>query len=93
MSPPGSAGRWSFGTDVFDPATIEALIERLQRVLMAMSTDRTARLSSVDVLDDGEHARLEEIGNRAASTEPVSTPVSVPVLFAEHVSAPPRQSR
>ena len=88
--PAGIGGTVEFRTDVFEPATIETLIERLQRVLMAMSTDPTARLSSVDVLDDGEHARLEEIGNRAVLTEPVSTPVSVPVLFAEHVQRSPK---
>ena len=28
------------------------------------------RLSSIDLLDDGEHARLDEIGNRAVLTQP-----------------------
>ena len=32
---------------------------------------------------------LEGWGNRAVLTEPVSTPVSVPVLFAEHVARSP----
>ena len=70
--PAGISGAVEFRTDVFDTSTIETLIERLQRVLMAMSTDPTARLSSVDVLDDGEHARLEEIGNRAVLTQPAT---------------------
>ena len=42
-----------FRTDVFDAASIEALIERLQRVLVALTADPGRRLSSVDVLDDG----------------------------------------
>ena len=42
----------------------------------------------MDVLDGSEHARLDEIGNRAVLTEPVSG-VSVPVLFAEHVQRAP----
>ena len=54
--------RVEFDTDVFDAASIEALIERLQRVLVAMTADPTRRLSSMDVLDDGEHARLDEVG-------------------------------
>ena len=80
--------RVEFDTDVFDAASIETLIERLQRVLVAMTADPTQRLSSMDVLDAGEHARLDEIGNRAVLTQP-ATPVSIPVLFAEHVARSP----
>ena len=43
----------------------------------------------MDLLDDDERARLDEIGNRAVLTEPVSTPVSVPVLFAAQVARAP----
>ena len=43
-----------FDTDVFDAARIEALIERLRRVLVAMIADPTRRLSTVDLLDRGE---------------------------------------
>src|SRR5262249_12000948 len=51
--------------------------------------DRGRRLSSVDVLDAGEHARLDAMGNRAVLTQPV-TPVSIPVLFAEQVARTPQ---
>ena len=54
--------RVEYDTDVFDAASIETLIERLQRVLVAMTADPTRRLSSMDVLDEGEHARLDEMG-------------------------------
>ena len=81
--------RVEFDTDVFDAASIEALIERLQRVLAAMTADPTRRLSSVDVLDQAEHARLDEIGNRAVLTQPVTAPVSIPVLFAAQVARAP----
>ncbi|MGA9358096.1 MAG: amino acid adenylation domain-containing protein, partial [Mycobacterium sp.] len=87
--PAGIGGGVEFRTDVFDADSIEALIERLQRVVVAVTADPTRRLSSVDVLDAGEHARLGEIGNRAVLTEPVSTPVSVPVLFAAQVARAP----
>ena len=70
--PAGISGMVEFRTDVFDADTIEALIERFERVLVAMTADPTRRLSSVDVLDAGEHARLDEIGNRAVLTEPAS---------------------
>ena len=40
--PAGIGGAVEFRTDVFDAASIEALIERLQRVLVAMTADPTA---------------------------------------------------
>ena len=89
MSPPGFTGTVEFRTDVFDADSIEALIERLERVLVAMTADPSRRLSSVDLLDEGEHARLDEIGNRAVLTQPATTPVSIPVLFAAQVARTP----
>ena len=68
--PAGIGGAVEFRTDVFDADSIEALIERLQRVLVAMTADPTRRLSSMDLLDEAEHARLDGIGNRAVLTRP-----------------------
>ena len=45
--------RVEFDTDVFDAASIETLIERLQKVLVVMTADPGRRLSSMDVLDAG----------------------------------------
>jgi amino acid adenylation domain-containing protein/non-ribosomal peptide synthase protein (TIGR01720 family) len=87
--PAGIGGAVEFRTDVFDAATIEALIERLQRVLAAMTADPARRLSSVDVLDEVEHARLAQWGNRAALTAPVSAPTSIPPLFAAQAARTP----
>ena len=67
-----------FRTDVFDVASIEVLIERLKRVLVAMTADPTRRLSSMDLLDGGEHARLDGWSNRAVLTQPATTAVSAP---------------
>ena len=53
------AGQFFSNSDVCD------LAERLERVLVAMTADPGRSLSSVDLLDEGEHARLDEIGNRA----------------------------
>ena len=63
--------RVEFDTDVFDAAGIETLIERFKRVLVAMTADPARRLSSMDVLDEGEHVRLEGWGNRAGLAQPV----------------------
>ncbi|WP_156660605.1 condensation domain-containing protein, partial [Mycobacterium sp. 852002-10029_SCH5224772] len=57
--PEGIGGAVEFRTDVFDTATIEALIGRLHRVLMAITADPARRLSSIDVLGADEHARLD----------------------------------
>ena len=54
-----------------------------------MTADPTRRLSSMDVLDAGEHARLDESGNRAVLTQPATAPVSIPVLFAAQVARAP----
>ena len=81
--------RVEFDTDVFDAASIDTLIERLQRVVVAMTADPARRLSSVDVLDGGEHAGLDGWGNRVVLTEPAPPPVSVPVLFEAQVARAP----
>ena len=41
------------------------------------------------MLDAGEHARLDEVGNRAVLTQPAPAAVSVPVLFAAQVARAP----
>ena len=43
----------------------------------------------MDLLDAGEHARLDERGNRAVLTQPATAPVSIPVLFAAQVARTP----
>ena len=87
--PAGIGGTVEFRTDVFDAASIETLIERLQRVLVAMTADPARRLSSMDLLDEAEHARLDEVGNRAVLTRPAPAAVSIPALFAAQVAQTP----
>ena len=85
-APAGIGGTVEFRTDVFDAHSIQVLVDRLQRVLMAMTADPARMLSSVDLLDEAEHAQLAELGNRAVLTAPATAPVSIPVLFAEQVA-------
>ena len=91
--PAGIGGEVEFRTDVFDAASIEVLIERLQRVVLAMTADPARRLSSVDVLGGGERAQLEGWGNRAALARPSVTAatasVSIPAVFAAQVARAP----
>ncbi|MBY0286649.1 MAG: AMP-binding protein, partial [Mycobacteriaceae bacterium] len=81
--------RVEFATSVFDAASIRMLVGRLERVLVAMTTDSSRRLSSMDLLDAEEHARLDELGNHAVLTRPSSPAVSVPALFTEQVARAP----
>jgi amino acid adenylation domain-containing protein/non-ribosomal peptide synthase protein (TIGR01720 family) len=87
--PAGIRGFVEFRTDVFDPATIETLIGRLRRVLTAITADPTLRLSSLDVLDGAEHARLDRWGNRATLTQQESVPQSIPAAFAVQAARTP----
>ncbi|WP_156744812.1 non-ribosomal peptide synthetase, partial [Mycobacterium sp. E2238] len=87
--PAGIGGTVEFRTDVYDADSIQALVGRLQRVLTAMTVDPTQALSSVDLLDEAEHARLDEIGNRAVLAGPPAAPVSIPALFAAQVARTP----
>ena len=87
--PAGIGGAVEFRTDVFDAASIAALVERLGRVLGALTADPDRRVSSIEVLDDAERDRLAEIGNRAVLTRPAPAPVSIPELFAAQVARAP----
>ncbi|MDR3661826.1 MAG: amino acid adenylation domain-containing protein, partial [Mycobacterium sp.] len=81
--------RVEYDAEVFDGADIDALIGRFERVLVAMTTEPTRRLSSVELLDADEQSRLDEIGNRAVLAEPAAESVSIPVLFAAQVERTP----
>ncbi|ORA06902.1 condensation domain-containing protein, partial [Mycobacterium arosiense] len=72
----GIGGTVEFRTDVFDTGSVETLIERFQRVLVAMTADSDRRLSSVDVLTDAERDRLDRWGNRPVLTRPAPTPAA-----------------
>ncbi len=84
----GIGGVVEFRTDVFDAASIETLIERLHRVLVAITADPQRRLGSVDLLDEPERARLDALGNHAVLTGLLGEE-SVPALFAAQVARTP----
>jgi len=87
--PAGIGGTVEFRTDVFDGASIDVMIARLQRVVAAMAADPDRRLSSIDLLDEVEQARLADWGNRASLTAPTRAPVSIPARFAAQVARTP----
>nr|WP_306439469.1 amino acid adenylation domain-containing protein [Mycobacterium simiae] len=86
--PAGIDGVVEYRTDVFDAQTIQTLVKRLERVLIAMTIDPDQRLSTIDLLDTDEHARLDTIGNRAVLTQQRPA-VSIPALFASRARACP----
>ncbi|MGD1257656.1 amino acid adenylation domain-containing protein, partial [Mycobacterium seoulense] len=87
--PAGIGGAVEFRTDVFDTATVATLVARLERVMAAMTTDPARRLSTIDVLEEAEHARLEVIGNHAALNRPAPPARSIPDAFAARVHRAP----
>jgi non-ribosomal peptide synthetase component F len=87
--PAGIGGTVEFRTDVFDEDSIRALVDRLQRVLLAMTADPTQALSAIDLLDDTEHARLAAFGNRAALSVSAPRTDSIPALFAAQAARTP----
>jgi non-ribosomal peptide synthetase component F len=62
-----------FRADVFGAADIDALIERFQETLVAMTTDPARPLSSVDVQDEGRHARADRSNNHAPAAQPAAS--------------------
>ncbi|MGV0607680.1 non-ribosomal peptide synthetase, partial [Mycolicibacterium sp. XJ1904] len=77
------AGPLSANGDVHD------LAHRLERVLGAMAADPARSLSSLDVLDAGEHAQLDDWGNRTVLTAGPTAPISIPEAFAAQVASTP----
>ncbi|MFZ1176605.1 MAG: condensation domain-containing protein, partial [Mycobacterium sp.] len=87
-APAGISGALTYRTDVYDAATVTTLVDRLGRVLDAMTIDPTRVLSSIDLLDEREHAQLDGFGNRAALSK-TAVAVSIPGLFAAQVQRSP----
>ncbi|MDT5391783.1 MAG: hypothetical protein QOE04_5424, partial [Mycobacterium sp.] len=65
------------------------LAELLRRLLVAMAADPRLALSSIDVLDAGEHDRLDGWGNRAVLSRPAGAAASIPAVFAAQVGRTP----
>ncbi len=81
--------RVEFDAAAFDVAAIEALVERFQRVLEAMTADPTRRLSSMDVVEPAEREVIDTWGNRALLSQPVTAAKSIPERFSEQVARDP----
>ncbi|MDP7702258.1 non-ribosomal peptide synthetase/type I polyketide synthase [Mycobacterium sp. TY815] len=87
-----AGGRLFFSTEGHGPLsvfTVPELARQLESLVMAMAADPARRLSSIDVLDESEHARLNGWGHRAVLTHWLAPAVSIPALFAEQCARTP----
>ncbi len=89
-APAGISGWVEFRTDVFDAASIDTLLTRLQQTLTTLTTDPTQLVSSLDVLTTAEHARLDQWAHTAVLTRPALPAVSIPGLFAAQAARTPQ---
>ncbi|MFI1869965.1 amino acid adenylation domain-containing protein [Streptomyces jumonjinensis] len=85
-APAGIGGGILYATDLFDEATVEALADRLARVLEQVAADPDVRLSQIDVLDDAERALVT--GGPRHPRLP-DTPGSILDLFSARVGGAP----
>ncbi|MFI6118193.1 amino acid adenylation domain-containing protein, partial [Kitasatospora sp. NPDC051164] len=84
--PAGLAVRATYAADLFDRATVEAVAQRLVRVLTALAQEPATRVSAVRVLDDAEQVRILEEWNDTAVEV---APAHLPALFAAQVARTP----
>ncbi|MGH3931061.1 MAG: amino acid adenylation domain-containing protein, partial [Pseudonocardiaceae bacterium] len=85
-APEGIEGAVEYATDLFDPATVEALLGRWVRLLEVVVTDPDRPISRVDILTPEERHRLLVDYNNTA--HPVAG-VCLPVLVETQVAASP----
>ncbi|MFD7235848.1 amino acid adenylation domain-containing protein [Streptomyces syringium] len=70
--PAGIFGRLDYSTELFDPSTARALVERLLRVLRQVAADPSIPLSDLDILADDERSLLlEEFNSSERPTDPI----------------------
>ncbi|WP_405912206.1 non-ribosomal peptide synthase/polyketide synthase [Streptomyces sp. NBC_00963] len=82
----GIIGRVEYSTDLFDAATVEALVARWLRLLAAVVADPERPLSRVDVLTAEERRELLVARNDTACPAPDAT---LPALFEARTRATP----
>ncbi|WP_405750959.1 non-ribosomal peptide synthase/polyketide synthase [Streptomyces sp. NBC_01411] len=82
----GIIGRVEYSTDLFDAATVEALVARWLRLLAAVVADPERPLSRVDVLTAEERSELLVARNDTACPAPDAT---LPALFEARTRATP----
>jgi len=82
----GLRGAMAASADLFEPATVQRIAQRLTRVLATLAADPSVRLSAVDVLDDGELPQMLNDWNATDLDVPHATVVE---LFQAQVACTP----
>ncbi|MEU2396298.1 amino acid adenylation domain-containing protein, partial [Streptomyces sp. NPDC007369] len=85
-SPEGIDGSVEYASDLYDPATVETMIERWVRLLRAAVADPQRRLSRYGLLTAEEHGELTALGTGPAAQ---AFTESLPELFRAQVRATP----
>ncbi|WP_405901188.1 non-ribosomal peptide synthase/polyketide synthase [Streptomyces sp. NBC_00727] len=85
-SPDGLDGSVEYADDLYDPATVETMLARWERLLRIAVTDPRQRLSRLDLLTADEHDALAALGTGPAA--PVRTG-TLPELFREQLRRAP----
>ncbi|WP_455678742.1 amino acid adenylation domain-containing protein, partial [Streptomyces atratus] len=85
--PGGIAGSVTHSLDLFDAATVERMMARLERLLAAVVADPDRTVGSVEILDEAERERVLSGWNDTAREVPQAT---LPELFATQVTATPQ---
>ncbi|MGV9885172.1 amino acid adenylation domain-containing protein, partial [Streptomyces sp. NPDC003006] len=89
-SPGGIEGIAQYNADLFDHATVETLMERLERLLRAAVAQPGRPLSGLDLLDPGERTRLLTEWGAGEGGHPDSDPsVLLPALFERQAHRTP----
>ncbi|MFF5343860.1 amino acid adenylation domain-containing protein [Streptomyces althioticus] len=83
----GIRGDWEYSTELFERGTVEALGERLERFLRAVTEDPGRTIGSVDLLGPAERHRLL-VDVNAPAAGPVR-PATLPALFEEQTARTP----
>ncbi|MGH3693671.1 MAG: amino acid adenylation domain-containing protein [Pseudonocardiaceae bacterium] len=86
-APAGVDGAVEYASDLFDSATIEALVARWVRLLTAVAADPDRPISRIEILTAQERQRV--LVDYNDTTRPIS-PASLPVLFQTQVQATPQ---
>ncbi|MBB5927479.1 non-ribosomal peptide synthetase [Streptomyces echinatus] len=85
-APNGLTGVVEYAVELFDPATVERMLDRLVRVFEAMTAAPGTRLSDIDVLDPAERRLVLHEWN---DTGRDVVPAVFPELFQAQVAATP----
>ncbi|MFE3661175.1 amino acid adenylation domain-containing protein [Streptomyces sp. NPDC059165] len=85
-APAGINGLIEYATDIFDQSTVDALADRLVRILQLVTAEPQLRIAEIDVLSEAERLRTLVEWNDTAVEVPTAT---LPELFAAQVARTP----